>query len=318
LPDTVPYLGLADSAGNFRMGEMPPGDYLVYGLIDQNGNRLRDPREAFDSVRVKVADSASVELYAFVHDTLPPRIKTVDMTDSLTVRIVFDRLLDPAQSLDTSQVRLAPAADSTATLTLAGVTTPAAFDSARKASAAREDSLRRAAEADSLRRQARADSLRGVAAPKPARPSRPPPLLPAGAGGHGPGRTTPLDTAAAMAMLRRRPAPSDTRIVELTAPLVPGSRYLVRVTGVRSVSGVSGNSQSTLPVPRPQPKPKPKPAAGRAAADTSRAPADTSRATRPDTTRAPAPADTTRPATRDTTKAPAPADTAAPRKPTPP
>ncbi len=267
LPDTLTYLALTDSAGNFTLAQVPPGAYLVYGVLDQNGNRIRDPREAFDTARVTLADSAAVALYTFVHDTLPPRIRTVEFVDSVTVRITFDRLLDPSQTLDTSRVRLALATDSTTPVPLAGVVTPAAFDSVRHAQTARQDSLRRAAQADSLRR---ADSLRGgkpapgargAAAP---RPVRPPPLGAPVAARGAPGSAR-ADTGEAQRMLRRRPAPSDTRVVELAAPLAPGSRYLVRVTGVRSISGVSGASESTLPVPKPPPP------APRARTDTSHA-----------------------------------------------
>ena len=273
LPDTLPYLALADSGGDFRLDEMPPGEYLVYGVLDQNSNRVLDPREAFDTVRVTLRDSASVALYAFVHDTLPPRIKTVELQDSTTVRITFDHLLDPAQALDSAHVLVALTTDSTTPLALSGVFTPAVFDSTRKAAAARQDSLRRAAREDSLRRAAREDSLRGVTRP-PARaaaapaPVRPPPLTATGRRGRGPA-AAPLDTADANRLLRERPAPSDTRVVVLAAPLQPGARYLVRVTGVRTVSGVSGTSESTLPVPAAKP-----PAA--APADTSHA--DTSHA----------------------------------------
>lgn len=284
LPDSLVYLALTDSSGDFRLAEMPPGDYLVTGVLDQNGNRILDPREAFDTTRVTLRDSADAQLYAFAHDTLPPRIRTVEFVDSLAVRIVFDRLLDPGQGLDSANVRVAPAADSTAPLPLVGVFVPAAFDSARRAAAALQDSLRRAAQADSLRREARADSLRGVKPPAAApvaapRPLRPSPLAPPGAGGARPG----TDTTAAQRMLIRRPAPSDTRVVVLAAPLQPGSRYLVRVAGVRSISGVSGSSGATLPVPKPTPP------AARPRADSTRAPASAPAPATPDTSRAASP-----------------------------
>jgi hypothetical protein len=110
LPDSLPYRALADSGGNFAMPVMPAGDYLVYGVVDQNGNRRRDPREAFDTARVSLQDSAAVELYAFTHDTVGPRVRSVELADSLTLRLVFDRPLDPTQTPDTSMVRVALAA----------------------------------------------------------------------------------------------------------------------------------------------------------------------------------------------------------------
>ncbi len=337
LPDTLRYLALADSGGSFVLRQVPPGEYLVYGVLDLNANRKRDPREAFDSTRVTLQDTGTVELYAFVHDTLAPRIRTVEYVDSVTFRIVFDRLLDPTQTIDSAEVHVAPAADTTEALAVAGVFMPAVFDSTRKAAAAvrdslrraaLEDSLRRAGQLDTLRRAGKPDTLRRAAAPPGAagRPVRPPPLGPLGGGppGRGGGRDTTrarTDTAA-QRLLRQRPAPSDTRIVQVAAPLQPGSRYQVRVNDIRSLTGVAGASQSTLPVPVPKPAARPR-------ADTSRAaaPPDTGAARAappaapPDTGRAPPAADTLRPQRRSDSlppspaPAPAPPDSAHPRPP---
>jgi len=112
-------------------------------VLDQNGNRRRDPREAFDTARVTLHDSAAVELYAFIHDTLGPRLKTVDFVDSLTLRLTFDRPLDPSQAPDTSMVHIAPAGDSTQLLAISRVLTPASFDSLTKAAAAARDTAPR-------------------------------------------------------------------------------------------------------------------------------------------------------------------------------
>ena len=46
LPDSLPYRTLADSTGWFRMTQMPAGTYLVYGILDTNGDRRRGAREA--------------------------------------------------------------------------------------------------------------------------------------------------------------------------------------------------------------------------------------------------------------------------------
>src|SRR5207244_6739855 len=39
LPDTVAYVTLADSAGNFRLPPVPPGRYRVSAIQDANNNR---------------------------------------------------------------------------------------------------------------------------------------------------------------------------------------------------------------------------------------------------------------------------------------
>jgi len=85
-PDSLPYRTLADSAGHFTIGPLPKGEYLVYAVLDQNRNFRRDLREAFDTVRLKPESlqAAKAELYAFVHDTLPPRILQITPMDSVT------------------------------------------------------------------------------------------------------------------------------------------------------------------------------------------------------------------------------------------
>jgi hypothetical protein len=294
LPDSLPYRGLADSAGNFVMPMMPAGEYLVYGVVDQNLNRRREPREAFDTARVALPDSAAVELFAFTHDTLGPRLRTVEIADSLTLRLIFDRPLDPAQVLDTSMVQVAPAEDTTQLLALTGIFTPAGFDSLTRAAAARDS-----AQLPKVPAPARA------AAAAPARAPVPPPPLP--------GRSAPRpDTTHAMRMLARHPSPTDRRLVRLAAALRPDARYQVVVRGVRGLTGVEGRRQpATLRVPRPAPTRATRADSLRRAG----APADTLHApgaARPDSARArrdstavpprpdsvPAQPDTTRPAPR--------------------
>jgi len=286
MPDSLPYRALADSAGNFAMPLMPPGDYLVWGVVDQNGNRRRDPREAFDTVRVTLQDSASLELYAFAHDTVGPRLRAVDALDSLTLRLSFDRPLDPTQAPDTAQVHVATAADSTAFLALAAVLTPAGWDSVTKAAAAAAaaaDSAKRAAEAarDTTRRPAAAPPARApaAAAPARARPGGPPLARP--------------DTTRAMRMLLRRPAPTDNRVVRLVAPLEPGARYVIMTEGLRGLTGLARPGRAALLAPKPAPR--------RTAADSLRAGAGAGRGPRgagPDSLRPPTGPDSTPPAPR--------------------
>ena len=94
--DSVVYVTSADSSGRFTFAHLPPGPYVVRGFVDANNNRGLDSREAWDSVRVALADSARVELLTFVHDTLGPGIATITQSDSVTLRVAFDNPLSPA------------------------------------------------------------------------------------------------------------------------------------------------------------------------------------------------------------------------------
>jgi hypothetical protein len=318
LPDSLPYRTLADSQGAFQLQQMPAGEYLVYGVIDQDNNRQRGPREAFDTVRVHLADTAAVELFAFTHDTTGPRLRSVEAADSFTLRLTFDRPLDPAQHLDTADVRFALQTDSTTPLALVGVWTQLEADSVRTAQSARRaaaDSARMRLRADSARARPPSDSVRaGPPAPAPgqappqavrspragARPAvRPPPLAVPGAAAPGRpgGPAAPRDSSRAMKMLARHPPPTAVRLVRLESPLAPGSRYIVWVSGARGLSGPSGDARGQISVPVER-----APVRGARnpnAADSLRARADTSapRPLAPDTTRpgAPVPRDSTRP-----------------------
>src|SRR5260370_12494569 len=50
VPDTVAYVTLSDSAGDFRLPAIPPGRYRVWAIQDQNNNRHQDRREAFHTL----------------------------------------------------------------------------------------------------------------------------------------------------------------------------------------------------------------------------------------------------------------------------
>jgi hypothetical protein len=102
-PDSIrAFVAVSDSGGRFALEHVPPGRYLVRGIIDRNRNRGIDASEPWDSATVTLADSISVELLAFVHDTVPPRIRDVNVVDSVSIRVSFDRPVDPAQQLTTA------------------------------------------------------------------------------------------------------------------------------------------------------------------------------------------------------------------------
>ncbi len=286
-PDSLVYRALADSGGVFLMEQLPPGHYTVYGVLDLNNDRRRGLREVFDSVGIDLdSTSRPLELFAFLHDTTGPRLRTVEQADSMTLKLTFDRPLDPTLVLDTSMVTVAPLEDTTAALAITGVFTQKGLDSAK----ARADSLSRAARdsartaADSAR--AAADTTRprpDSAAPRPdsarprpdsARPrpdslrvrprpdsSRAPAARPAAPGARtAPGRP-PLDSTRAERMIARRPPPTDVRFVRLAAPLAADTRYVIYVRGARSLSGNLNDGRSQLRTPRAPRTPARPPAA---------------------------------------------------------
>jgi hypothetical protein len=112
LPDSVRYVGVADSTGSFRINYLPSGNFLVQAVVDENRNRGIDPREAWDSATVTLTDSATVGLFTIARDSIAPLVTGVSADDSVTLRISFATPLDP-QSLPTPAEILVQAADST-------------------------------------------------------------------------------------------------------------------------------------------------------------------------------------------------------------
>jgi hypothetical protein len=247
LPDTVAYVTVADSVGDFRLSAIPAGRYLVWAIQDQNNNRVADRREAFDTVTVSIDSSASTVLWAFVHDTVGPRLRSIDPIDSVAFRLVFAQPLDPRRPLDTAQVRLFGLPD-TAPVAVAALVAAAQYDSIQARARAVADSLRRLR--DSV---ARRDTARARVAPPP--PARRP--VPAVGGAVPPPRrdtgAARVDTARIRMLLKQRPVPIDRLVVRVAAPLVPGAKYLVRIRGATNLNGAVANSQGVLTVPVPKP-----------------------------------------------------------------
>ena len=100
MPDSVhAYVALADTNGAFVIEHVPPARYTLRAYLDLNKNQGIDPSEAWDSVSVSLADSARKDLVIFTHDTVPPRIREVRGSDSVTLQVVFDKPVDPSQTL---------------------------------------------------------------------------------------------------------------------------------------------------------------------------------------------------------------------------
>lgn len=227
LPDTIAYLALADSAGGFRFDNLPPGRYAVFAIADQNNNRVRDRREAYDSALITIDSSATTVLWAFVHDTTGPKLRQADPLDSLAARLTFTQPLDPAQPPESLRVRVLLLPDS-APVAVRGLIAQARYDSLAAAQRAAQDSARAAN--DTTRKPPPADTtgLRRVPAPSP-------------------------DTSGVRAILQQRPVPQDKLVLRFDTTLTPGARYYVEVRGTRNLSGAVADGHAVLVVPKPKP-----------------------------------------------------------------
>jgi hypothetical protein len=235
---TVVYLGASDSLGEFDIGPLPPGSYTVRAIMDQNNNRMLDRNEKWDSLTVAVSGTRPhIDLLAIERDTTPAALETVTAIDSVTLRVTFDKALDPRLPLQPALVRLQHA-DSSA-IEVARVQWQSEWD-------------RQKAARDSARR---ADSVKAAKPPgDTAKPAQPPPAPPVAAPS---GRTPPPPPKPSV-------PPPDRGIVITIAPpnqFVPTETYRLTVTGMRNLVGNSREQSRTFTVPKPPPPPPPKPPA---------------------------------------------------------
>ena len=256
-PDSLPYVGVADSAGQFGVGPLAGAPYTVLAYMDNNNNRTLDRGEAWDSLSITVGGGASpfVELLLAPRDTFPPRLQTVTASDTFTVVASFDKPVSPEWEIRADRFRLVGAdsvalriaaarrrsADSTSSLAPA---TPGARPA--QPGAAAQPGARPPAAAPQVNRAVRdttpaRDSMGGrrgpVVAPTP-KPSR--------------------------------PAPPREIVITLDSltPMHPGRAYRLTAIDVRGLLGLPRSSERTFSTPR-------------ARVDTARTPART-----PDSTRA--------------------------------
>jgi len=237
LPDTAAYVTLTDSAGTFRLREIPPGRYRVWVIQDANNNRRLDRREPFDTVTVTVDSTASAVLWAFVHDTVGPRMRTIESVDSVTVRVTFSQPLDPARPPDTAAVRMFALPDTTP-IAVRALYRPAQFDSIQARARAAADSLKRLQDTTARRDTSRA---------RPRPPVVAPPRAPRDTS------AVRLDTARVRKLLSQRPVPYDRLVVQTAQSLTPGAKYLVRVHGAINLSGVAADGVGVVEIPVPKP-----------------------------------------------------------------
>jgi Bacterial Ig-like domain len=232
LPDSLPYRGVADSSGRIKLGPLPQGEYLVRGVLDENRNLQFDSREAFDTVRLAPGKTAAGELWTFVHDTTPPRIREVTVVDSTSASIQLSQNLAPGQRFALSQVTVRTLPDSTPIRvtsllpkplddSLNRRAAPARDTTARDTTAARDTTRRDTTGADTTRRGGR----RGAEAA----PGRP----------RGKSELEPLTS---------RPPLTDRLILRVPQPWKPEGKYEVEIRGLRSVSGVTATVRGGMTV----------------------------------------------------------------------
>ena len=237
LPDSVGYLTLADSGGQFNLENLQPGRYIVYASVDDNGDHRRGLREPYDSVEVTVDSSTNVALYTFVHDTIPPRPRAATFVDSVSVRVEFSQPLEPTASFDTTRLHVLELPDSTP-VAVAGFLSQRQFDSLATVARQKADSEAEARDTSAARRDTTARR-----APPAARPS--------GRPAADSGKRPAVDTALVRQLLARRPIPSDRIVIKLVNPMKPETRYVVRVEDATNLIGRKGDGSVSFTVPKP-------------------------------------------------------------------
>jgi hypothetical protein len=230
MPDSLPYRALADSTGHIALGPLPAGEYIVKGILDENKNMRFDGREAYDSVRLARGKTSAGELWAFVHDTTPIRIRTVTVADSTSATIELSQSLDPAQRVTSAMGRLRSLPDS-GILPIASLLPKPLDDSLHRSEAPKDTTKADTTGADSAQADSARRARRGIVEFEE-RPQ-------AQAAGQ---RLKPLTS---------RPPLTDRLVLRVPRPWVPGKQYEVELHGIRNVTGVVGDAAGVLTVPKP-------------------------------------------------------------------
>ena len=170
---------------------------------------------------ISLTDSVRNDLFLFVHDTVPPRIKDIRGVDSVTLQISFDKPIDPTQTLGVSNFAVVAPDSTRVPILSAGPLTPDTTAVKRPPVPA-----------------ARPTTTLG-ARPAPARPA--------------PARR---DTVAALPKpVMTRPAPVSEVVLKLQHTLTPKIAYRVRATGIRGLLGKTGDSDRAFTPAAPLPPP---------------------------------------------------------------
>jgi hypothetical protein len=213
-PDSLhPYVAVVDTNGGFAIEHVPPARYLLRAYLDRNRNLSIDPSEPWDSTTVNLGDSVRATLLLFVHDTLPPRIREVRQRDSVSLQVVFDKPIDPTQTLTAANFAVIGPDSVPVPIVRVGPPEP---DTTVTANPAQPPAARPSA--SSLRRPVPARRDTTVAVAKPVMP---------------------------------RPAPISEVVITLQRPLTPKVAYRVRAIGVRGLLGKTGDSERAFTPPTP-------------------------------------------------------------------
>jgi hypothetical protein len=236
LPDSLPYRTLTDSSGRFAIGPLPRGQYLVYGVIDQNRNLRREFRDNYDSVRVSPDSENVATLWAAPHDTVGPRLTGATPLDSTGAELVFNQPVDPYQEFDSTNASVLLLPDSTPVpvSTLLPRTVDDRIQAQLHQAAADSSRERDTTQADTSKTAA-LDSARAAAAQRMKQ-----------------GGNRAQDDSNKVIMAAR-PALSDHLVVRVAGVLRPGSRYVVVVRGIRNVNRVPADSRQLLSIPEARP-----------------------------------------------------------------
>jgi hypothetical protein len=234
MPDTLVYRTITDSAGRFQLFPLPRGEYLAYGILDNNHNMQRDEREPYDSARVGAGTKEVPLLWIYPHDSVGPRLSGATPTDSTAVTLAFTQPLDPYQHFDSVKVELRQLPDST--LLPVRSLRPAALD----------DSIQAAikAHADSLRADSAAKDTTQAPVPRPDTTARRRPLVPS--------RSAPSDSTEEKGLLAQRPALFDKLVLRPDSAFKPGTKYTVAVFGVRNVNRAAADARTGFGIPEPK------------------------------------------------------------------
>jgi hypothetical protein len=193
---------------------------------------MLDRNEKWDTVSVAVITSRPfIELDAIERDTIPPALESITVLDSVTLRVTFDKPLDPLIPLQPALVRMQHA-DSSA-IEVTRVQWQSQYD-------------RQKAVLDSARK---ADSIKALPPPAKTDTGAPPPPVPTPP-------PTPAPTRPAPPPPKPRLPPPDRGIVITIAPpaaFTPTQTYRVTVLGMRNLVGKSHEASRSFTVPKPPP-----------------------------------------------------------------
>lgn len=236
--DSTTYVALSDTAGFFALRHIPAGSYTLRSFLDRNRNGKLDFGEPVDTGTVApgAADTVIVSHALLPPDTTPARVLRAEAKDSMQVRIALDDHLDPQVPLAGVMVELRALPDSVP-VAVARVAQVHEIERERAEERARADSARvdsaRVAGAVVDSAGAVADSV-GAAKSEVARArSRVAAGRPGGAGGEG--EKTPAE-----------PLPIRELVVVPEAPLAPGTRFWIKISGIRNINGVEGGGGSVV------------------------------------------------------------------------